>query len=115
MSNKFRQGGHFDSTAHINQSKTSSESVTQSPLNQTADNQSDLSISSVEQVGMSNGTASQSEMSKISCDLPNAVPEAKITKPDFPLLPASKGFCITMKNNLDIFRNVLSEHIHKAF
>lgn len=31
--------------------------------------------------------------------------------PDFPLLPASKGFCLTLKKHLDNYKNVLKEHI----
>ena len=31
--------------------------------------------------------------------------------PDFPLLPASKGFCLTLKKHLDNFKTVLKEHI----
>lgn len=31
--------------------------------------------------------------------------------PDFPLLPASKGFCLTLKKHLDNYKNVLKDHI----
>jgi len=35
-----------------------------------------------------------------------------IQEPEFPLLPASKGFCITVRKHLDIFKETLVTHIH---
>lgn len=33
-----------------------------------------------------------------------------VSKADFPLLPASKGFCITVRKHLDAFKEALDKH-----
>ena len=45
-------------------------------------------------------------------DLENIMKDSTaFSKPDFPLLPASKGFCLTVTKYLEIYKNILSEHI----
>ena len=53
----------------------------------------------------------QPESPEQSCDSGKTDTEIGVTLPDFPLLPASKGFCLTLKKYLDNFKNVLNEHI----
>lgn len=36
-----------------------------------------------------------------------AGPEASNQEPDFPLIPASRGFCITLEGLLERFRNII--------
>lgn len=33
-----------------------------------------------------------------------------ITPPDYPLIPASRGFCLTLRSSLESFRTVLRRH-----
>ncbi|KAL1117114.1 hypothetical protein AAG570_004442 [Ranatra chinensis] len=38
---------------------------------------------------------------------------AAVALPEFPLIPASKGFCITLRKTLVHFRNVLGQHVNQ--
>lgn len=37
-----------------------------------------------------------------------------IVQPEFPLLPASKGFCIAVRKHLDAFKDALAGHVFKT-
>lgn len=52
-------------------------------------------------------TANGSEQIPVS----KMVSGENISKADFPLLPASKGFCITVRKHLDAFKEALDKHI----
>ena len=81
-------------------------SSSQKTLSSSAENQSEN--------GNDNGT---SQRSHDQSDIGNNGGKEKTseisghTMPDFPLLPASKGFCLTLKKHLDNFKTVLNEHI----
>ena len=53
----------------------------------------------------------QPESADQSCDSGKNKTDNEVPLPDFPLLPASKGFCLTLKKYLENFKNVLNEHI----